>query len=377
MLLNRDDYNDQIKAYKDPHDADMKRLAQLHRRAYDQWTFEVEEGFNLCLYGFGSKRGILTDFATHLYLTKEPKPKIIVLNGYDPDVSLKDLLNTIAAEVLPRNTKMPAQPAALLDFILTAMPETRQERNLVLLIHSLDSTVLRKASAQSMIAHLASEPGISLMASCDNPNFGLLWDLSLKRQFNFLFHDATTFEPYGAEIDVVEGVNALLGRSSRTIGGKDGVSYVLKSLPENARNLFRILVAEQLALIAMEPAAGASHLGDFDDADELLGVSDEEEAAVQQDTPSRRGRGRPPKKAKAAKQKAVRKATDETSGVEYRTLYHKAVEEFVCSSEVNFRTLLREFHDHEMIESRKDAMGTERLVVPFRREELEAIVEEL
>jgi origin recognition complex subunit 2 len=64
-------------------------------------------------------------------------------------------------------------------------------------------------------------------------------------------------------------------------------------------------------------------------------------------------------------------------GVEYRTLYHKAVEEFVCSSEVNFRTLLKEFHDHQMVESRKDAMGTERLSVPFRREELESMLEEL
>jgi origin recognition complex subunit 2 len=53
------------------------------------------------------------------------------------------------------------------------------------------------------------------------------------------------------------------------------------------------------------------------------------------------------------------------------------VEEFVCSSEVNFRTLLKEFHDHQMVESRKDAMGTERLSVPFRREELESMLEEL
>jgi origin recognition complex subunit 2 len=58
-------------------------------------------------------------------------------------------------------------------------------------------------------------------------------------------------------------------------------------------------------------------------------------------------------------------------------LYHKAVEEFVCSSELNFRTLLKEFHDHQMVESRKDGMGTERLSVPFAREELEGMLEEL
>jgi origin recognition complex subunit 2 len=35
------------------------------------------------------------------------------------------------------------------------------------------------------------------------------------------------------------------------------------------------------------------------------------------------------------------------------------------------------FHDHQMIHSRKDAMGTETLSVPFREEELETILEDL
>ena len=88
------------------------------------------------------------------------------------------------------------------------------------------------------------------------------------------------------------------------------------------------------------------------------------------------GRGRPPKKAE--KPRPIPKpVVSGPEGVEYRTLYHKAVEEFVCSSELNFRTLLKEFHDHQMIESKKDAVGTERLIVPFRREELEGILEEL
>lgn len=35
------------------------------------------------------------------------------------------------------------------------------------------------------------------------------------------------------------------------------------------------------------------------------------------------------------------------------------------------------FHDHQMITSRKDILGTELLSLPFRREELEAILEDL
>lgn len=64
-------------------------------------------------------------------------------------------------------------------------------------------------------------------------------------------------------------------------------------------------------------------------------------------------------------------------GIEYRTLYQKVVEEFICSNEMGFRQLLKEFHDHQMIVSRRDPTGAEMLGVPFRREEMEAILEDL
>lgn len=65
------------------------------------------------------------------------------------------------------------------------------------------------------------------------------------------------------------------------------------------------------------------------------------------------------------------------AGVEYKFLYGKVVEEFICSSEMGFRQLLKEFYDHQMIVSRRDAGGAELLGVPWRREEMEAILEDL
>lgn len=366
LLLNHEDYRTYIQSYKDPHQADVQRLKELHKRGFDQWLFELEEGFNLCLYGYGSKRTLLMDFATHLYHQAEKAPKIIVVNGYTPGLTIRDVLNTVASQVLPKTAKLPTQPPALLSLILDTLASDTNQSQVTLLIHSLDHPNLRKH--QPLLARLASSLSISVISSVDTPNFALLWDLSLTRQYRFLFHDATTFEPYVAELDSVEEVNALLGRSGRRLGGKDGVGYVLKSLPKNARNLYRILVAEQLALAdSAIDALPVSAQGDDDE--DILGVSDEE--AALQATPSKRGRKPKPK---AAPKPAVPTVPE---GVEYRTLYHKAVEEFVCSSELNFRTLLKEFHDHQMIESRKNALGTERLVVPFRREELEGILEEL
>lgn len=375
-MLNHDDLFAEMRNLKDSHTNDIEMLKSLHRRAFDQWLFELEEGFNVCFYGYGSKRNLIMDFVEHIFNQADEAPKIVVVNGYTPGLTIRDVLTAVSSACLPKNAKIPAQPLALLDFLLDTLSEDSQRQSVGLIIHSLDHSNLRKPGTQSMLARLASHRRISLVASCDNPNFPLLWDISLGSQFCFAFHDATTFDPYSAEIEVVEDVNALVGRSSRRLGGKDGVGYVLKSLPENARNLFRIIVAEQLALADTEGDLLTNGIGDDSDPEDLLGMDDDEAAAQEQQTPSRRGRGRPPKSPKK-RPKPAKLAPQAVVGVEYRTLYHKAVEEFVCSSEVNFRTLLKEFHDHQMIESRKDGLGTERLIVPFRREELETILEEL
>ncbi|TKA77208.1 hypothetical protein B0A55_02585 [Friedmanniomyces simplex] len=383
LLLGHDDYFTQINAYRDPHAADIERLKKLHKRSFDQWMFELDEDFNICLYGYGSKRELVMEFAEHMYFqAMGEKPNIVVVNGYTPGLTVRDMLVAVG-NLIAKGVKMPAQPPAILDLLTSKLDGPALTPPTTLVIHSLDHANLRKGNTQAMIARLVAHPSISLLATCDTPNFPLLWDVSLTRQLRFLYHDATTFQPYRVEIDVVEEVNALLGRSRRRLGGKDGVAYVLKSLPENARNLFRILVEEQLALAdSSEPAItlGAVNSDDDVDPDDLLGASDDEAAlAEEQNTPSRRarGRGRPAKKVKPAIRPIARAmAMSVMEGVEYRTLYHKAVEAFVCSSELAFRTLLKEFHDHAMVESRRDAAGTERLSVPMGRDELEGIVAE-
>ncbi|KAJ4354022.1 Origin recognition complex subunit 2 [Didymosphaeria variabile] len=353
-LLNHDEYFDTMQSYADRHKPEKDFLLELHSRAYDQWIFELEEGFNICLYGYGSKRAITDEFTARIYqhlLDQAPyrgtkkTPKIAVINGYTPGVILKDILTTVASAAIPKSGKLPNQPASLLNYILDHLSRNPPPHPLLIVINSIDSANLRKHPTPAMLALLAAHPSINLVCTADTPNFPLLWDVGLRAQYKFLFHDATTFATYNVEIDTVETVNELLGRSGRRIGGRDGVGFVLKSLPEHARALFRIIVTEQLALAYMEDEEQAE---------------DEELAATSK-----------------SKRNGPRAAPEATQGVEYRTLYHKARDEFVCTSEVAFRTLLKEFHDHQMIESRKDSMGTERLVVPFRQEELETLVEEL
>ena len=350
-LLSHEQYHSQITAYKDPHASSIAFLHTLHSRSFPQWAFELSQSFSICLYGYGSKRHLVQSFAEHLYSLPCPvePPRIVIINGFHPTLTIRQILSTVATQVLDSTPstippKLGSQPHETLDSILDRLATSSPISPIYLFINSLDASSLRRPPIPSLLAQLASSPHIRLLASCDTPTFPLLWDTTLREQYNFLFHDTTTFRSYAeAEIhSVVDDVNELFGRSGRSIIGKEGVSFVLRSLPENARNVYRILIAELLA-----------------------GMENDEE-------PQQHG---PNKDAGLAGSKS--KFFQEHNGIEHQVLYQKAVEEFICSSEMAFRTLLKEFHDHEMVVTRRDAAGMELLGVPFRKEEMEAILQDL
>ncbi|RGP79951.1 origin recognition complex subunit 2 [Fusarium longipes] len=323
-LLTHDEYFTIVRETEDHHEADIEFLESLHAESFPQWAFELSQGFNLCLYGYGSKRRLLQKFAGHLHFRsrKDKGDKIVVINGYAHNTTMREILSTIGAAVDPTHRIPLTQPAIMVPAILSHLNTTSS--TITLIVNSIDAAPLRKPGSQTALAQLAAHPRIRLVCSADTPDFALLWDIGVRSAFNMGFHDCTTFAPYSAELDVVDEVHELLGRNAHRVNGREGVAFVLRSLPENAKNLFRLLVGEVLIAIEEEGDGG-----------------------------------------------------DEPTGVEYRMVYNKAVEEFICSSEMAFRTLLKEFHDHQIITSMKDALGTELLSLPFTKDELEAILEDL
>ncbi|KAI9882708.1 MAG: hypothetical protein M1823_005543 [Watsoniomyces obsoletus] len=379
-LLSHEEYFDIIRDYIDPHEQERAILHELHARAFRQWRFETHEGFSVCLYGWGSKRSLIMEYAEWLYdfydpventsnsddingneqsgPQEQPKQKIVIVNGYLPTITLKEIINMIAVAFFGINHtyKISGQPTQMTETLLSLLNTHPSANPITVIIHSIDSPHLRTSTTQTLLSRLASNNHIHLICSTDHPSFPLLWDTNLRETFNFVFHDATTFDPYEVEVDVVDAVNDLLGRSGRRVTGKEGVGYVLRSLPENARNLFRVLVGEQLAGMegGIESGGGRGVGGGSGGGRVGSGGGDDDD----EDDEEERGRRT-------------------SGGIEYRVLYQKAVEEFICSNEIAFRTLLKEFHDHQMITSKKDVLGTELLWVPFRKEELESILEEL
>lgn len=362
-LLNHDEYLTESRQYKDSHDLEMRYLLKLHARAFPQWLFELEEDFSICLYGWGSKRQLVTNFAEYLCRRaakhNKPHPKIVVINGYTHKLSIRHILNTIATalkaepnEEDPPPVRLIGQPQDVLDTLLGRLDAT--DEPMYVLINSMDraSSPLRLAANQALLARLSAHPMIRTLVTCDTPTHHLLFPSNIKDQYSLVFHDATTFAAYDVEVSVVDDVNELLGRKGRRAGGSQGVSFVLKSLPENARSLYRLLLSEILTILTDDDADAGQGMDEFID-------------------PSLLDASAPPKKKKDHGQNA------QDVGIEYRTLYQKASEEFICSSDMNFRFLLKEFHDHQMLTTWKDAGGTEMLGVPSDRGEMETVLEEL
>jgi len=288
-LLTHDEYFSVLRETRNPHSRDITQLESLYNEAFAQWACELSQGFSTCLYGYGSKRRLLYHFATHLSRTSNPSPaKIVIINGYVRTTSLRDILSTLGTAINP-SRKLALGPPFEMTQSLLSMLTVSPTLSLILFVNSIDAPPMRKPGVQSILSQLAAQPQIHLVCSTDTPDFPFLWDNRLRHAFNFVFHDCTTFAPYEAEIDVVDDVHELIDRKARRANGKEGVAYVLRSLPENARNLFRLFVTEVLVAIDENGASAG-----------------------------------------------------EIPAVEYRMLYNKAVEEFICSSEMAFRTLLKE-----------------------------------
>ncbi|KAL4884149.1 origin recognition complex subunit 2-domain-containing protein [Aspergillus karnatakaensis] len=338
-LLTHEEYFEKHAKYQDPCKQETLFLNDLHRRSFSQWNFEFDQGFNICLYGYGSKRRLTHSFADWLYRKHSSSPpSVVIVNGHTPNISIRSIFATLVTAVLGADipSKMGAQPLEVLELLQSTLKSRPQQAPITVFINSIDAPSLRRASNQTLLARLAATPKINLLATADTPNFLLMWDISLRDQFNFVFHDCTTFKPFDAEFDVVEEVHNLLGRKGRRVGGKEGVEFVLKSLPENAQNLYRTLLTELLSMVD----EGQNAEDDLEDTEGTRDPKDE-------------------------------------LGIEFRALYQKASEEFIASSEMMFRTLLKEFHDHQMITSRMDTSGMEILGVPLSREEMEGVLEDL
>ncbi|KAJ2778351.1 Origin recognition complex subunit 2 [Coemansia javaensis] len=298
------------------HERELALLGSLHQRQFRQWYFEMECGFSIVFYGFGSKRRLLNGLAERL---AEDAP-VAIINGYFPALNLKQSLEKIASEILglADTTGSPADLAALIHgYIGTAACGVE---TMYIVVHNIDGQCLRKH--QATLAVLASSPHIRLLASIDHIEAPLLWDSSTATRFNWAWHDLTTFEPYAVETSYEN-----FAADTRDVGPR-GVLHVLASLTENAKGIFRVLAEYQIAESVMEDGAAPRRAG----------------------------------------------ATPE---MPFSSYFAACRDQFLVSSEMTFRSQLTEFRDHQVIQSRHAADGSELVTIPLDAATLGTILESM
>ncbi|XP_012058884.1 PREDICTED: origin recognition complex subunit 2 [Atta cephalotes] len=203
---------------------------------FPMWQFILEEGYSLLLHGVGSKRNLINDFHNEII---EDYPTLVI-NGFFPSLTLKDILDNIIIDLLDLNC--PTNLNDCLELIETVMGDNPDDR-LYLLIHNIDGVMLRSNKAQNILASLAAIPNIHILASVDHINAPLLWDHVKCAKFNFYWWDATTLLPYQAETSYESSL--LVQQSSGLM--LSSLQNVFLSLTSNARAIYLILVEYQLS----------------------------------------------------------------------------------------------------------------------------------
>ncbi|KIK70508.1 hypothetical protein GYMLUDRAFT_277260 [Collybiopsis luxurians FD-317 M1] len=322
--------------------------ASLFRRL----SLELQEGFNIICYGYGSKRKLLNDFAVE---SCSKAGHVVVANAFQLNFSLKELLTCI--EKVPGITSLPltastieSQSRRISDFFA----RSSQKRHLYLIIHNIDSSSLRTRKAQSCLSLIALNPKIHIVASVDHLTSPLLWpstELSARKDqestaglsgqgFAWLWHDMTTLTPYDSELSHADR-STILGASGgmrkRDAVTQNGVSmvsetaalHVLASVTVKAKKLFALMAEKQLDAIEASTNTGPA-------ADDL-----------------------------------------QQYAIGYSTLYNFARGDFIATNDTGFRALLGEFRDHDLVVSSQHGSTAETLWIPMRKERLAKVLSTL
>lgn len=253
---------------------------------FEQWELEMEQGFNLIFYGYGSKRRLLNRFVTER-LSK--MGHCVVVNGHFPGLTMKDVLVQIEEAVgVPLEMPVPVTALTPLDraahriyahFLPAAAIPPKQALvvktasvPLCMVLHNIDAPAFRTPRALAVLSLLACSPNIHIIASFDHLHTPLLFPTSLNctpphvynpgtwtgqpatsRGFNWLYHNVTTYDDYDLELSYQRlsahtSLNLGAGAGSSSGGiSEEGALQILRSVPPMALRLLKLLIQRQIA----------------------------------------------------------------------------------------------------------------------------------
>lgn len=190
-------------------------------------------GFNILLYGVGSKRNFLNNFVQQ-YLYVEPK---VYVNGFHSAITMKALtthLLKFANKQRMRyadknNTKSNMTFSDQLESVKRIFGDVNfQEQGFkryTVVIHSMDVGALKSSDWQVSMSELADIKGISLIVSLDHIKAGIMWSEQMVDRFNFMSLEVNTFEDFDCELEYQSPLFSFKNDNQEV-----GLKFVLQSL---------------------------------------------------------------------------------------------------------------------------------------------------
>jgi origin recognition complex subunit 2 len=252
---------------------------------FPQWEAELEAGFNLLLYGFGSKRRLVNRFVARL----GERGHCAVVNGYFPGLNLRDVLASLEDSLSIPDAPAPpgATPLERAAHRLYAHFSTEGANPLFLVLHNIDAPALKATKAMAVLSLLACSPGIHIVATFDHVNTPLLFSATAtatpphpwrkprtrrkgdeyipvpaSRGFNWVYHSIATYDDYDVELAYARLSASAIGALGQ--GGQAGVSeegalQILRSVPPMAARLLKLILSRQLGALPPDPATHVAH----------------------------------------------------------------------------------------------------------------------
>lgn len=290
------------------HEDLIEHMFEEGQAYFHKWLVLLNEGFNVLLFGLGSKRALINSFHKQL-IQSQP---VVIINGFFPGLTIQDIVNGIATDVLEIATP-PANPheaVAVIERQLLALVDL----HIFLFVHNIDGPNLRAPKVQEILSRLARVRNIHLIASVDHINAPLMWDHSKLSNYNFLWFDVTTMEPYWSETKFETSV---ISKNSGSLV-LSSMRSVFQSLTSNSRAIYKLIVSHQLA--------------------------DQGNTNYQ--------------------------------GMSFKELYASCRDSFLVNSDIALRAQLTEFTDHKLVRLKRAADGMEYLTVPIQNNLLQQFLEE-
>ncbi|KAL5275080.1 ORC2 family protein [Megaselia abdita] len=218
------------------HEEAVSNIIDEYKTYFTKWLYLLNEGFNILLYGLGSKRNLLQEFHREVLSNQN----VIIINGFFPSLTIKDILTSISNDVLDLSsvTGSPHDVVNMIEEELSYLPES----HIYLIVHNIDGAMLRNSKSQEILSRLAKIPNIHFIASIDHINTPLIWNQRRLSDYNFSWWDCTTMLPY---IDETASENSIMVQNTGELA-LSSMRNVFQSLTQNAKGIYLLIVKYQL-----------------------------------------------------------------------------------------------------------------------------------